>query len=136
MKLVIDIPEIMYEEIKEYGIRNFSALTDSIRNATPLTDCTDAISRKAVIEVISNKKAKHIDDRVNNPINYGTLADLEQNINSLPSVNPTTDLSKIRAEIESRYLDGINEYRFGVNVGLSTATTIIDKHIKGGDSDA
>lgn len=96
IELVIRISEEDYETLMNINDSRLPSiiarehLYNALANGTPLTDCTDAISREAVIEVISNKKAKHIDDRVNNPINYGTLADLEQDIRTLPSVNPTS----------------------------------------------
>ena len=92
MKIVIDIDENVYTRLFDNGIDDYSIVTDdlfaiakSIRKATPLTDCTDAISREEVL-----KLKTRIDK-------YGDMI-YAFDVNRLPSVNPTTDLSKIRAK--------------------------------------
>ena len=97
MKLVIDIPSGAYESIK-FGKFN-KVLTnkawESVRNATPLTDCTDAISR----EEVSSYVESHIQE-INS--GYGDMNShtnrilrmIVDYINSLPSVNPTRPKAK------------------------------------------
>ena len=89
-------------------------------NATPLTDCTDAISRSAVIELLASRYS------------FDTVMSIYEEVLELPSVNPTTDLSKIRAEIIDKYMTA--DGRMGsVSADI---LKIIDKYSKGGDSDA
>ena len=126
MKLVIDLDENVYTRLFDNGLEDYAIVTDdlfaiakSIRNAAPLTDCTDAISREEVM-----KLKTRIDK-------YGDMI-YAFDVNRLPSVNPTTDLSKIRAEIIDKYMTA--DGRMGsVSADI---IKIIDKYSKGGDSDA
>ena len=132
MKIVIDIPEALYEECKRLGDKR-DTLFEAIRNATPLTDCTDVISREEAL-----KLKTRIDK-------YGDMI-YAFDVNRLPSVNPTTDLSKIRAEIEkpiwieysikgtsqNEILELVNEVMRKMKIEV---IKIIDKYSKGGDSD-
>ena len=145
MKLVIDLDENVYTRLFDNGLEDYAIVTDdlfaiakSIRNATPLTDCTDAISREEVM-----KLKTRIDK-------YGDMI-YAFDVNRLPSVNPKCpsldreqkfhceycpemrDLSKIRAEITDTY-NSIDDVL--IKNGLSIARRIIDKYSKGGDSDA
>ena len=126
MKLIIDLDENVYTRLFDNGLEDYTIVTDdlfaiakSIRNATPLTDCTDAISREEVMK-LRIRIDKHGD------MIYAF------DVNRLPSVNPTTDLSKIRAEIIDKYMTA--DGRMGsVSADI---LKIIDKYSKGGDSDA
>lgn len=101
MKLVIDIPEKKERWLDEYFEKLYP-------NATPLTDCTDAISR----EIISNYVENHIQE-INS--GYGDLNShtnrilrmIIDYINSLPSVNPTRPKAKWiddnEYEIDAKY---------------------------------
>ena len=91
MKLVIDIPEEIVESVKygnvyiagtrSNGKTILCKITEAIDNATPLTDCTDAISREEVM-----KLKTRIDK-------YGDMI-YAFDVNRLPSVNPTTNKAK------------------------------------------
>ena len=88
MKLVIDLDENVYTRLFDNGLEDYAIVTDdlfaiakSIRNATPLTDCTDAISREEVM-----KLKTRIDK-------YGDMI-YAFDVNRLPSVNPTTNKAK------------------------------------------
>ena len=125
MKLIIEIDDNVYTRLFDNGIEDYAIVTDdlfaiakSIRKGTPLTDCTDAISREEVL-----KLKTRIDK-------YGDMI-YAFDVNRLPSVNPTTDLSKIRAEIIDKYMTA--DGRMGsVSADI---LKIIDKYSKGGDSD-
>ena len=133
MKLVIDIPEEIVESVKygnvyiagtrSNGKTILCKITDAIANATPLTDCTDAISREEVM-----KLKTRIDK-------YGDMI-YAFDVNRLPSVNPMPDLSKIRTEIENEMVhddwDIGNESIY--NNAIRDVLAIIDKY-KVGDSD-
>ena len=130
MKLVIDLDENVYTRLFDNGLEDYAIVTDdlfaiakSIRNATPLTDCTDAISREEVM-----KLKTRIDK-------YGDMI-YAFDVNRLPSVNPMPDLSKIRTEIENEMVhddwDIGNESIY--NNAIRDVLAIIDKY-KVGDSD-
>ena len=94
MKLVIDIPEDRYDEIVS-GIFNVDGyfktnLTLAFRNATPLTDCTDAISRSAVMKLLESRYSSD------------TIMSIYEEVLELPSVNPTRPKAKwIERDLES-----------------------------------
>lgn len=126
MKLVIDIPEEIVESVKYgnvyiAGTRNngktiLCKITKAIANATPLTDCTDAISREDAIQALT-----HFDDSL-------------KRLHELPSVNPTRPkadvLDKIRAEIDkARFIDkDTMTCKNALASGLGVAMKIIDKY--------
>ena len=121
MKLVIEISNSLYANLKtiKHGSIASSRIFECVKNGTPLTDCTDAISREAVM-----KLKTRIDK-------YGDMI-YAFDVNRLPSINPTTDLSKIRAEIIDKYMTA--DGRMGsVSADI---LKIIDKYSKGGESDA
>ena len=89
MKLVIDIPEEIIESVKygnvyiagtrSNGKTILCKITDAIANATPLTDCTDAISREAVMKLLESRYS------------FDTVMSIYEEVLDLPSVNPTTE---------------------------------------------
>lgn len=98
MKLVIDIPEKIYKRFNNeyYGENEVSKsvifeLFMSITHATPLTDCTDAISREEVIESALNVPIAPIVD--GDKVTVRRVVFLED-VLSLPTVNPTTNRAK------------------------------------------
>ena len=165
MKLVIEIDEETYKYWKKHkcemvikAMSPYINISKAIANATPLTDCADAISRSAVIEAFVDMR-----DGYPNPsgemISDKTILSV---VYSLPSVNPTRKkrmdeqtikdidrafkaleerdelLDKIRAEIKE-----LNQHKakFVTSDGKSCIATddvlaIIDKYSKGGDSNA
>ena len=107
MKLIIDINENVYTRLFDNGIEDYAIVTDdlfaiakSIRNATPLADCTDAISRSAVIESALNVPIAPIVE--GDKVTVRRVVFLED-ILSLPSVNPTRPKAKwIRQSDDNR----------------------------------
>ena len=151
MKLVIDINEGVYKSLKENehiirSIGKYNGGSDglkaqiSILNATPLTDCGDAISRENATNTIAKTfciPKPHI----------------EACLSLLPSVNPTTDtktistdsgkwvynttaetLAEIRAEIETKYPSSqCSGELTGYAEAVEDFLQIIDKYSKGGE---
>ena len=147
MKLVIDIDENVYTRLFDNGIEDYAIVTDdlftiakSIRNAIPLTEDTDLISRKAVKELLDEYYAELTLDETalkTNAIAIKVTRHIINDIEVLPSVNPTTnDLNKIRAEIENEMVhddwDIGNESIY--NNAIRDVLAIIDKYRKGGGS--
>lgn len=167
MKYIVDIDEEIVESVKygnvyiagtrSNGKTILCKITDAIANATPLTDrleygtdgevykmsisngseftdCTDAISRSAVIEKITMQTVYSGEF---DGVECESVKHLIEIINSLPTVNPAPDLSKIRAEIEDELVhddwDIGNEYIY--NNAIRDVLDIIDKYSKGGGSD-
>ena len=148
MKLVIEIDKEIVESVKygnvyiagtrSNGKTILCKITDAIANATPLTDCTDAISREEVTHFVK--------EFVNNE--YVTKEDCEfvdlivDGVNHLPSVNPSRPraidevLSQIQSEIHSLPITTVGDADgYGCYVLEYDVNKIIDKY-KGGDSDA
>ena len=123
MKLIIEIDENLYEKYKDnyyadnyISSSNIERTFNAIANGTPLTDCTDCISRSAVLDKWYSTSVRG-------------RTEFDQIIMMLPSVNPTTDLSKIRAEIIDKYMTA--DGRMGsVSADI---LKIIDKYSKGGE---
>lgn len=155
MKLVIEINEETYKYWKKHkcemvikAMSPYINISKAIANGTPLTDCADAISRSAVIDIFYNTDGLEYFENSN--IFAKAYAD---KIKSLPSVNPTSEpfinkpccisekvchedktetLDKIRAEIIDKYMTA--DGRMGsVSADI---LKIIDKYSKGGDSNA
>ena len=101
MKIVIDIPEDIYEEWKLDGkYRTHSYAQRLILNGTPLPEqqpCEDCISREAVIKIFGEV----------HPMDYNTQAYIT-NIQNLPSVTPSIP-------------DVENNYNIGYNCGYTDA---------------
>ena len=112
MKLMIEVPDSFYSDLKEnridLGAIGCQLLLDKVKNGTPLEECNDAISRQAAIEVIksmSNANPSHwnncdVIDREN------TLDEIEE----LPPVTPQytdAEIQKMQdlesAEIQKAY---------------------------------
>ena len=104
MKLIIDIPEWLYDSISEYPSRGFavSQLESAILHGTVLTECEDAISREAFIkrydEWMYSEYGKHCEK--------DALA--IRVANSLPSVTLWDTDSAIKSE---GYMRGVNDDR-------------------------
>ena len=114
------------------AIKNATPLPKGHDNATPLTDCTDAISREEVIKASS--KLCVSDECCKCQFDENTkcrLKSYRNYIRTLPSVNPTTDLRKIRAEIESMDFDFGHSYD-NTNDIIEMVCKVIDKY-KGGE---
>lgn len=92
MKLVIDISEEIVESVKygnvyiagtrSNGKTIFCKITDAIANATSLTDCTNAISRSAVMKLLESRYSSD------------TIMSIYEEVLELPSVNPTRPKAK------------------------------------------
>ena len=151
MKLVIDIPEEIVESVKygnvyiagtrSNGKTILCKITDAIANGTPLTDCTDAISRSAVIESALNVPIAPIVE--GDKVTVRRVVFLDE-ILELPTATPTrpraiddTLSRKIydNAETKDIYsLDGTVSTM--LVIGVDTVMDIIADYLKGGDSDA
>lgn len=149
MKLVIEIDDTKYKWICENPLVYTDYKDEVIRNAIPLTDCTDAISRSAVVESALNVPIAPIVD--GDKVTVRQVVFLED-VLSLPSVNPLArpsdeqfdafgkkileqvvnidnTLAEIRAEIIDKYITA--DGRMGsVSADI---LKIIDKYSKGGE---
>lgn len=88
MKLIIDISdEQVLFDIKNHGLTAKSetdaVIIDALYNGTPVTDCEDAISRQAVLNVFGDV----------HPLDHNANAYIEQ-IKALPSVQPKAKTGK------------------------------------------
>lgn len=103
MQIVIDIPDNYFNLNIENGSIASQIILKAVKNGIPFTDCTDAISREEVKELLDEYYAELTLDETalkSNAIAIKVTRHIINDIEALPSVNPTINLSKIRAEIE------------------------------------
>ena len=91
MKLLVEINEELLNYFKKYwliGVNcndRIDALVNSIKNATPITECEDCISKEKVLDIlITNWQSQEGDDAMQSSINEITV---------LPIVYPKSDKS-------------------------------------------
>ena len=91
MKLLVEISEEEYTKVKD-GRASVSSMRDTIRNATPITECEDCISREEV--------KKEIKIAYSNAWDISDMAgDLSDEIDALPRVYPKSDKTSIEEAI-------------------------------------
>ena len=87
MKLIIEIPDKMYEEVKSGIWLENNIISNAIDKGTPLEESEDCVSRQAVLDLPKNTErgfgGKIVEQRIN--IEY---------IKALPSVTPAENPSK------------------------------------------
>ena len=83
MKIVIDIDENTYKNTLIHG-GNSNRLIDAVRNATPLTECEDAISREKVLDIVCGCYYEN---------DFGE-SNFYREIEALPSVQPKAKTGK------------------------------------------
>ena len=156
MKLVIDIPEDLYNNIITTWGEIHPKITEILKNAIPLEKELENI-KKEILEQkdIFDKKNqfqhkvglsyaydiidKHIDGyekgkeekQTNTAEMIGEKAELGK-MNEL-TVQTASVLEEIKAEIENHFINAdnrhLNDLEYGQNQGLGIAFDIIDKHI-------
>lgn len=85
MKLIIDIPETLYEVTKDM-IRNdmgTSTINKAIANGIPYESCEDTISRQAVQDYIAKYLSQYLYNDVREAVEV-----IDEYIGELPPVNP------------------------------------------------
>ena len=92
MKLVIEVSEDFYENVMAIPKEDRLIAYDAIANGTPLTDCTDVVSRKAVLEL--SWELTNLDGSSDRVISVS-------DIKALSSVNPTTEIKSISTDNEN-----------------------------------
>lgn len=93
MQIVIDIPNEVWTIIERSGNVEWCGIemADAIKNATPLNDCTDAISREEVKELLDEYYAELTLDETalkSNAIAIKVTRHIINDIEALPSINP------------------------------------------------
>ena len=90
MKLLIDIPEHVYEHAKEESedSRDEGEAMRAIANGSQQESCGDAISRQAVLDIIAFEDKWLFDANGHNANTHIAFSGLESRVKALPSVTP------------------------------------------------
>lgn len=139
MKLIIDIPDEMYDWAinynKFYQTYSKNDLLEVIQNGKPVIieadkklegyNCEDCISRQAAKRALQSRyidEFPNINELVYKVINRVPIIDryVNQEINRV--------LDKIRAEIEARLCDVVSDYTDGYRTAIQGDLAIIDKY--------